>query len=131
MKIDYLKSKNGSYIAEAAVVLPVIIFAILTTVLIVMFFYEQSVEESKMHIALRCQAGQLTEKNIYYSEGFQKNPEGFWDGDVSVKRYGLYYSLSARENISMLHKGLIYAPGTTDINGSWYAIDPAKIRRQK
>ena len=34
-------NKRGSYIMEASLVLPVLIFAVITVVLIIMFFYSQ------------------------------------------------------------------------------------------
>lgn len=124
-------SKNGSYIAEAAVVLPIIIFAIITTVLIAMFFYEQSVEESRMHIALRCRAGQITEKTIFYTEGAPAEPANIWDGDISVSSRGVYKDVIGQGNVSMVHNGLIRGFISNEIQGEWAAIDPVKIRRMK
>ena len=55
------RSKRGSYIMEASLVLPILIFAVITVVLIIMFFYSQMTERSQMHIALRQEAGLQTE----------------------------------------------------------------------
>lgn len=44
-------NKRGSYIMEASLVLPVLIFAVITVVLIIMFFYSQMTQRSQMHIA--------------------------------------------------------------------------------
>ena len=46
---------------EASLVLPVLIFAVITVVLIIMFFYSQMTQRSQMHIALRQEAGRQTE----------------------------------------------------------------------
>ena len=44
-------SKRGSYIAEASIVLPMVVLAVITVMLIVMFFYSQVTEQSRLHIA--------------------------------------------------------------------------------
>lgn len=119
-------NKNGSYIAEAAIALPIVIFAIITVILAVMFFYEQSVEESRMHIALRCQAGQITEKCTYYIDGFPVDAAAIWKGDISVNNAGLHKNVTGQANISMLHQGLLRSLGTRRLSGSWLIIDPTK-----
>ena len=57
-------NKRGSYIMEASLVLPVLIFAVITVVLIIMFFYSQMTQRSQMHIARRQEAGRQTETMI-------------------------------------------------------------------
>ena len=52
-------NKRGSYIAEAAIVLPFIILAVITCVLIVMDFYESVSQQCEEHRVER--AGEVTE----------------------------------------------------------------------
>ena len=52
-------NKRGSYIAEAAIVLPFIILAVITCVLIVMDFYEGVSQQCEEHRVER--AGEVTE----------------------------------------------------------------------
>ena len=42
-------SRRGTYLIEAAVVLPIVILSIITVILIVMYCYECSAERSMMH----------------------------------------------------------------------------------
>ena len=42
---------------KASLVLPVLIFAVITVVLIIMFFYSQMTQRSQMHIAVRKREG--------------------------------------------------------------------------
>lgn len=131
MTSGFFRNKRGSYIAEAAVVLPLVIIAIITIVLIVIFFYEQSVEESRMHIALRCHAGQTTGKIIYYDNGSEADAATLWDGNVSVDNRGLYKTVSAEEDVFMMRRGMLFYYPKSRLQGNWHAVDPAKIRRQK
>ena len=72
-------NKRGSYIMEASLVLPVLIFAVITVVLIIMFFYSQMTQRSQMHIALRQEAGRQTETMT--SEHVLE-----WDGEMYAKK---------------------------------------------
>ncbi|MDD4200328.1 MAG: hypothetical protein PHS19_02950, partial [Eubacteriales bacterium] len=101
------------------------------TILIIMFFYENSVEKSKMHLALRCQAGQATEKTVYYIDGIQTDAGNIWDGNISVSHRGLYMIVSGDQTVSIIHKGLLRNRVDNEIYGKWDAIDSAMIRRQK
>ena len=64
---------------EASLVLPVLIFAVITVVLIIMFFYSQMTQRSQMHIALRQEAGKQTETMT--SEHVLE-----WDGEMYTKK---------------------------------------------
>ena len=64
---------------EASLVLPVLIFAVITVVLIIMFFYSQMTQRSQMHIALRQEAGRQTETMT--SEHVLE-----WDGEMYTKK---------------------------------------------
>ena len=68
-RFSKIKYKRGSYIIEAAVVLPVIILVTITSVLVIMFFYNQMTVRSHLHIALRNEAGALSGQTGYVDVG--------------------------------------------------------------
>ena len=68
MRVKISNNKRGSYIVEAAIVLPMVILSVITVVLIVMFFYSQVTEQSRMHITLRGEAGAATGRTSYTEE---------------------------------------------------------------
>ena len=121
--------RRGSYIAEAAVVLPFVILAVITTVLIIMFFYASSVSECRMHMALRCEAGLLTEKLTTYSdEGTILAPEDLWDGTITSS--GLAAKrVSGSDEVSMVSRGLLSHIGKRQITGELRAVDPVSLLR--
>ena len=61
-------NKKGSYVIEAAVVLPVIMLSVITAILIIMFFYTQMTEQCRLHEVLRAEAGRMTDKTICLSK---------------------------------------------------------------
>ena len=122
-------SRRGSYIAEAAVVLPFVMLAIITTVLIIMYFYESSVSESRMHMALRCEAGLITEKSTAYAENTALSPEELWDGSLTTSGAATAKRVSGSKNISMASAGLLSGPGRRQISGQLRAVDPVRALR--
>ena len=61
-------NKKGSYVIEAAVVLPVIMLSVITAILIIMFFYTQMTEQCRLHEFLRAESGKVTEKTKCLSD---------------------------------------------------------------
>lgn len=120
MKQVKVKSKKGNYIMEAAVVLPMIIMAAITAVLIIMFFYSQMTEQCRLHTALRMEAGQLTGKTVYtdHSDSLEDlKAEIYTDskamgGDIYGKKY-----------LVMDHKGLLTRKGSFVVEGECHAVD--------
>ena len=93
-------SKKGSYILEAAIVLPVIMLTVITSVLIIMFFYTQMTEQCRLHEELRKEAETATGKEVY------------------DKRY-----------LIMEDKGLLHKKGTFVVEGKSHVVDgPSYIR---
>ncbi len=105
---------------EAAIVLPIIIIAVITVVLIIMFFYCQMSERSRLHIALRNEAGIMTEHTLY--EDF---PDVLGECDVSMKdpKPASGGQIYASKQLFMKHKGLLAEQGKFIIQGSSYAAD--------
>ena len=99
--------------------MPVVILAIITVVLIVMFLYEQSVEQSKMHMALRAEAGHVTER--------MECTGSDWDGTVTTGSF----KVTASQGLAMRHNGLLKVPGQHELNGCWTTADGVKYARLK
>lgn len=122
-----MRSKSGTYLIEAAVVLPIVIITVITVMLIVMYFYDCSVSQSDLHKALRYEAGTVSDKTVYYLDAA-------YDRSLS----GVYFTherkhLSASTHVTMIHRGILRRRGQKEINGSIYLHDAAKyvLRRQK
>lgn len=124
------KSRRGSYIAEAAAVLPFVILSVITTVLIIMFFYASSVSESRMHIALRCEAGILTGKSsVVSAEGRVLAPDDLWDGSISSSGAVTSKRVVGSKSVSMVSGGLLSRPGRRELTGELRAVDPVRSLR--
>lgn len=96
-------NKKGSYIMEAAIVLPVIMLTVITAVLIIMFFYMQMTEQCRLHESVRAEAEKVTDKSV---------------GKVYDKKY-----------LIMEHRGLLHKKGTFVVEGYSYVIDgPSYVR---
>ncbi len=118
-------SKRGSYIAEAAVVLPFVILSVITTVLITMYFYESSVSESRMHMALRCEAGLSAETVTRFSEDSSVlSSEALWDGSITSHGVSAAKIFKASREISMISEGLLSHLGQRRLSGELRAADP-------
>lgn len=116
------QSKKGTYIVEAAVVLPIIILVVITVVLVIMFFYTQVKERCEMHIHLRSTAGALIEKTIYINSSK-------WDGYVDVDDSPLGGKVNGNKTLNMNNRGVLAKAGTKDITGCAYATDGVKYVR--
>lgn len=116
------RSKKGTYIAEAAVVLPMIILVVITVVLIIMFFYTQVKERCEMHINLRSTAGALIEKTIYIDAGK-------WDGYVEVEKTPLGGKVKGEKTLNMNNRGILTMKESKEITGYSYATDGVKYVR--
>ena len=125
-----VRSRRGSYIAEAAVVLPIIILTVITVILIIMFFYDESVNQSQTHIALRCEAGQITEKtSSYINEEGITDSGTIWDGNISVDRKGIFSRVSGSKRISLIARGVLRVRETNELSDSAHVIDAVKFVR--
>lgn len=121
-----IKTKKGSYIMEAAIVLPMIVLVTVTAVLIIMFFYNQMVEQSRLHIALRSEAGMMTEQTVYH------HVEAAMDGveaEIYRKERAIGGSVYGKKYLVMPHRGILDKKGTFPVEGSWYATDGAEYVR--
>ena len=107
---------------EASLVLPVLIFAVITVVLIIMFFYSQMTQRSQMHIALRQEAGRQTETMT--SEHVLE-----WDGEMYTKKGMAGVTVTGKKYLLMEHKGILTKKGAFAVKGSCSAVDAAQYVR--
>ena len=111
-------------------VLPFVILAILTTVLIILYFYDSSVSESRMHMALRCEAGQVSGKSTVYSqEDSPLSSEVLWDGQLTSS--GVFPAARVRgsKSVSMVSAGLLARVGKRQLSDQLRVVDPARALR--
>ena len=83
-----------------------------------------------MHIALRCKAGQITEKTTSYLNN--ENLSYFRDvreENIIVRQKILYKTLSCEKSISMVSKGVLRTLGNNTISDSFNAIDQTRFVR--
>ncbi len=122
MVLIKLKSKRGSYIMEASVVLPILIFAVITVVLIIMFFYSQMTQQSQMHIALRQEAGAKTDTMM-------SEQSIDWDGEVHTKKGAAGVTVTGKKYLVMDHRGILSKKGTFTVKGTCSGIDAVQYVR--
>ena len=123
-------NRRGSYIAEAAVVLPFVILAVITVVLIIMFFYTSSLSQCRMHMALRCEAGLITEKcTSYADDGTALSTDELWDGRITSSGLPAAKRVTGAADVSMVSRGLLSKVGTRQITGDLRAVDPVGMLR--
>lgn len=115
-------NRRGSYMAEAAIVLPIVILAVITLILILTFFYEQSIRQSQLHMALRAESGIASGKMTCETVN--------WDGQITKTRQGIYHVVRGSREISMGSRGLLKEPGLSTVEGTWRITDgPRHVRR--
>lgn len=119
-------SKRGSYIMEASIVLPVLIFAVITVVLIIMFFYSQMTEQSRMHIAMRHEAGLAAGKTVYTGPD---DGESISDAEIYTKKTVTGSRAYGKKYLIMDHRGILEKKGTFVLEGTCSSIDGARYVR--
>ena len=106
------------------------ILSVITVVMIVMFFYESSLAESRMHMALRCEAGLITEKCTSYSEdGTVLSPDTVWNGDITTSGVTPAKRVIGNGEVRMVSRGLLSGLGLREVKGDLRAVDPVKLLR--
>ena len=85
-------NKKGSAVVEATMVFPVMIFAVIAVIYILIYFFGQLNSQVKLHSALRAECGSLCDNLFYVNH----------DGAVPVYRSGKklygYRTVSSPEN---------------------------------
>lgn len=119
-------NKKGSYIMEAAIVLPVIIITMITCILIVMFFYSQISERCRLHIELRKEAGIMTEKTEYLYDISGLNEAR---NEIDIRKKGFGGTVYGKQYIVMKEKGVLFNRGAVAVEGSCSAVDAPKFVR--
>lgn len=110
---------------EAAIVLPIIILAVITSVLIIMLFYMQMTEQCRLHRALRAEAGNMTSQTMYLSEVSTVKTEV----DIYREKKASGGEVYGKKYIVMDHKGILDKKGTFVLEGRCHAVDgPSYVR---
>ena len=110
--------------------LPFVILAVITVVLIVMFFYASSLSQCRMHMALRCEAGLMMEKCTSYSDdGTALSPEELWDGHITSSGLSAAKRVTGTADVSMVSRGLLSKIGRRQITGNLHVLDPVNMLR--
>jgi len=111
---------------EASLVLPIIILTVITAVLIIMFFYSQMTERSRLHTALRSEAGLMSEQTIYADPAlFPNDTDAEIYQDDSLAGGQIY----GKKYLVMPHRGILEEKGIFIIEGRCYAVDgPEYVR---
>ena len=112
-----VRSRRGTAMIEASLVLPLIILSVLTCILIVMFFYDTTISQCQLHEALRCEAGRVTGHTSYLDPP-DTNPDS-----LTVSRQGLFKVVSGKEHTAMIEKGLLYHRVSAQTESLWHACD--------
>ena len=110
-------SRKGSYIIEAALVMPIMILAVITSVMIIIFFYREMSEQSLMHTALMNEAAVSVQGSYFILE------EESWDGSIDLKRSLTGGSIYGKKYIVMDNKGILTKKGTFTLEDKYVFID--------
>ena len=121
-----LKSKKGSHIMEAAIVLPIIVMATITAVLIIMFFYSQMTEQCRLHTVLRAEAGKLTGKTTYTDHA---GGAADLQAEIYVDTKAMGGEIYGKKYLVMEHKGILSRKGTFAAEGVCHAVDGVEYVR--
>ena len=126
-------SRKGSYIVEAAIVLPMVILAVITIVLIIMFFYSQVTERSAMHIALRHGAVEAAGKTVYTGDEADSGQGGGKsdESDVYVDRGIVESEAYGKRYLMLENRGLLEKRSPFIIEGKCVAVDGAAYIRYR
>lgn len=107
---------------EASVVLPMIILAVITAVLVIMFFFSQMSERSRMHIELRKESGRAAESTAYLHQSA-------WEGEIYTEKKGVGGEVYGKKYLIMEHSGLLSKKGTFIIEDRCFYINAAQYVR--
>ncbi|MBQ6401527.1 MAG: hypothetical protein IJI20_04490 [Firmicutes bacterium] len=112
-----MRNRRGGVTMEAALVLPMVILTVITCILICTFFYTLTAEQSRMHMALRQNAGALTGHTAY--------PEGEikWEGQIETQKKGIFKTVRGKERVPMKTRGILAHRVERDMESLWTASD--------
>lgn len=118
-----LRSRRGSYILEAAIVMPVIMLSVITAVLIIMFFYRQMSEQCMMHRMLIDEASFALR-----GEGFSDDPE-MWDGSIYTEGSVFTKDINAEKKLGMGEYGILERSGEFLLEDKYTVVDGTGLVR--
>lgn len=104
---------------EAAIVMPIMIFTVITVVLIVMFFYSQMTERSKMHRYIRAEAGFATGTTTYVGS----NSGSDIDAEIYTDKKLTGSEVYGKKYLVMKYKGVLDKKGIFVVEGRCTGAD--------
>ena len=100
--------------------LPMIIFAVITVALIIMFFYSQITDQCRLHIAIRSEAGAATGRTVYFEED-----ENDFNDEIEIytdkKLTGC--EVNGKKYLIMKYKGILEKKGVFLVTGKCTGTD--------
>lgn len=116
------RTKKGSAMVEAALVLPVVILTVMAVIYILVFLYNETAVRAKVHVAANAKMGDetgvsITKKHIPHGIGVTKG---------SALLGSAYY---ADGSVSFKKKGILKNSFTKQINTYTYEVDEKKLIR--
>ena len=115
--------RRGGTTAEAAVVFPLVILTVITCILVCIFCYQQTAEQCRMHLAMRAQAGAVTERTVCLQT------DDSWSGQLTVGRSGIFRTVKGKEQIMMRDQGLISGRVSGELESLWHVSDGVSFIR--
>ena len=117
--IQVLRSRRGSAMAEAAMVLPLLILSVLTCLLVSMFFYDTTLRQCEQHQQLRSASDDLTGCTVRLN--WSSRP----DNEITAARRGVFPVVTSAYRSRMLARGLLRTRPSSETESRWHACEPA------
>ncbi len=111
--------------------MPIVVLSIITIIVILIFFYEESVLTSKLHRVIRCEAGLVSEKTIYYDEMDNRVISTSDQKEFNIESQGgiPFRKIYGKGSIALRYKGLVREETSSTVTGEWYAVSGSKFKR--
>ena len=121
--IQVLRSRRGSAMAEAAMVLPLFILSVLTCLLVSMFFCDTTIRQCEQHQQLRSASDDLTGCTVRLN--WSSRP----DNEITAARRGVFPVVTSAYGSRMPARGLLRMRPSSVTESRWHACDGAEYVR--
>lgn len=120
-----LRSRRGSTMVEATMVLPLLILAVITCVMICMFFYDTTIHQCHLHEALRCEAGEQT----HLTTNLNKPKYDAASMSITARNGLIFTTVHGTTRNSMIHQGILPKRPVANTESQWQAANGARYVR--
>ena len=109
-------------------VLPLLVLAVLTCLMVSAFFFETTARQCLMHRAMRCQADELTGHTLVTGSGPDASSENTPEQvpghiTLSTSRSGLFQIIHGKEETAMIYQGILRSRVSESTESIWHASD--------